>query len=247
MFISSDFLSINYSVDDKIAKFFVDREPPPNNLYWHKKLLYLRPGAGYIFIPLIVDLLYKIGIDREQLLSKHFIDTMEQVGHISALEEIKEINAETAIKKCIELTGNNCISQDWLNFILPYFKQEEHDEVAKLASPFKALHRGDVFLFSICQLTFPSSLNESIIQQWFALITTLLLVDDADDLESDLKAGEENAFIESGLNGEGLEKIDQLVDRNIETISKINKSMARRLLADYKEVINRPAILALKN
>ena len=39
MFISSAYLSINYGVDDKIATFFVDREPPVNNLYWTGKLI----------------------------------------------------------------------------------------------------------------------------------------------------------------------------------------------------------------
>ena len=68
MFISTDFLAIKFGVDDAIARFFVDREPPANNLYWKDKLLYLRPAPGYLFIPLIVDLLFKIGIERQQLL-----------------------------------------------------------------------------------------------------------------------------------------------------------------------------------
>jgi hypothetical protein len=42
MFVSSNFLAIHYGVNDTIAKFFVDREPPINNLYWKDKLLYLR-------------------------------------------------------------------------------------------------------------------------------------------------------------------------------------------------------------
>ena len=35
MFVSADFLIIQYGVHDEIANFFVDREPPENNLYWN--------------------------------------------------------------------------------------------------------------------------------------------------------------------------------------------------------------------
>ena len=73
MFISTNQLIKKYGIDNKIAGFFVEREPPADNLYWHEKLLYLRPAPGYLFIPLIVDLLYKIGIKREDLLSENFV------------------------------------------------------------------------------------------------------------------------------------------------------------------------------
>ncbi len=68
MFISTGYLGIQYGVDNNIAKFFVDREPPANNLYWKDKYLYLRPSPGYLFIPLIVDI-------PEILLQQH-------IGHI---------------------------------------------------------------------------------------------------------------------------------------------------------------------
>ncbi len=74
MFISADFLAIQYGVDDAIAKFFVDRKPPENNLYWKGKELYLRKEPGWLFIPLIVDLLFRLGIPKQQLLSSKFIE-----------------------------------------------------------------------------------------------------------------------------------------------------------------------------
>jgi hypothetical protein len=56
MFVSAGFLGIQYGVDDKIGKFFVDRDPPAENLYWKDKLMYLRVEPGWLFIPLIVEL-----------------------------------------------------------------------------------------------------------------------------------------------------------------------------------------------
>src|SRR5438045_9553131 len=103
MFVSTNALTIYYGVDDKIAQFFVDREPPKDNLYWKDKLLYLRLEPGYIFIPLIVDILYKLGIERAQLLSDKFIDLMEAMGHISALEESKKIDHSETITEAKKL------------------------------------------------------------------------------------------------------------------------------------------------
>src|SRR3978361_84171 len=112
MFISSSFLEINYGIDPKIAQFFVDREPPADNLYWKEKLLYLRPAPGYLFIPLIVDLLFRLSIDREQLLSEQFVATMEQSGHFSALEETKQITEDEAIERSDELVKDNCSNKN---------------------------------------------------------------------------------------------------------------------------------------
>lgn len=246
MFISSSFLAINYGVDDKIARFFVDREPPAGNLYWKGKLLYLRPAPGYLFIPLIVDLLYRLGFDRQQLLSEEFVATMEQVGHISALEETKQMSGKEAIKKCAELVEDTYKNKNWFDNLIDYFNRETTNFFSSLSSPFKALHRGDVFLFAVCALKFPDELNEKIAEQWFALITTLLLLDDAEDIKADEKTGDANAFLESGLNDEGIRKIKKLVSQNLEKIKILNPAMAFQLNSQYNEFIEKPGLLKLK-
>ncbi|MCW3106093.1 MAG: hypothetical protein JWQ09_599 [Segetibacter sp.] len=247
MFISTKHLVINYGVDDTIARFFVDRDPPADNLYWHEKLLYLRPAPGYLFIPLIIDLLYRLGIDRQQLLSEEFVSTMEVVGHISALEETKKISIEETIQKCAELVKDNCKNELWLNSVIDYFKGKKDNVFNKLSTPFKSLHRGDVFLFSLSILQFPNTLFEKIAEQWFALISTLLLLDDGEDLESDKETGDENAYLESGLNDEGIERIAELVKQSLEEISTVNPVMAGKLESQHKELVKMPHILKLLN
>lgn len=237
MFISSEFLAINYGLDDNIARFFVDREPPVDNLYWKGKLLYLRPAPGYLFIPLIVDLLYKLGIDRQQLLSEEFVGTMEQVGHISALEETGQISDKEAIEKCVDVVKDRCRNKDWFNNLIDYLIDKKVNFFINLSSPFKALHRGDMFLFSLCALEFSNELDEKIAQQWFALITTLLLLDDAEDIKADEKTGDANAFLESGLNAEGMLSIKKLISQNLEKIRILNPTMAFQLNKQYKEYI----------
>ena len=239
MFISSDFLEIYYGVDGKIARFFVDREPPADNLYWHAKLLYLRPAPGYLFIPLIVDLLYKLGIDKQQLLSEEFVVTMEQIGHISALEEIKQIANEEAIKKCSELVKETCRNQDWYNNVSDYLNGKEANFFTGLAVPFKALQRGDLFLFALCALQFPKELYEKIAEQWFALISTLLLLDDAEDIQDDKETGDENAFAESGMTAQGFKKITDWVSKSLQKISALNPAMSHQLRKQYTDYIEK--------
>jgi hypothetical protein len=235
MFVSSSFLEINYGVDSKIAQFFVDREPPVDNLYWKDKLLYLRPSPGYLFIPLMVDLLYRLTIDREQLLSEQFVSTMEQIGHFSALEETGQITEDEAIMKSAELVKPWSNNSDWYDNLDKYFQNKMESFFYRLSTPFKALRRGDLFLFSLNVLSFSATLNEKIAEQWFALISVLLIMDDSEDINADKQTGDKNAFLESGLNSEGIRKIKELVAESLLKISAINPAMALQLRHQFKE------------
>jgi hypothetical protein len=247
MFVSANFLAINYGVDDAIAKFFVDRQPPANNLYWHEKLMYLRTEPGWLFIPLIVDLLFKAGIDKKQLLSEGFVSLMEQIGHISAEEELKHITKEEAITKYIDLVKHNHKNISFYNNVVDFMKGGHSNLFTSVSTPFKALHRGDAFLFSLCALDFDESLQQKVVQYWFALISTLLLLDDAEDMEVDKTSGDENAFLESGLSKEGIEKVQEMVKQNLQLISGINKVMAIKLDQKFKALSEKPHIQPLLN
>lgn len=237
MFITSDSLQVHYGIDADIATFFVDREPPTDNLYWHEKLLYLRPAPGYLFIPLIVDILFKAGIDKQQLLSNEFVTTMEQIGHISALEEIGQITNEEAINKCVELVKDRCKSEDYFNDLVDYFNGKSGNAFKALSTPYQALHRGDFFLFAVCMLNFPNSLTVTIVEQWFALITTLLLLDDIEDLQIDKATGDENALLEAGLTGEGIQSLLNMVQENLRKIGQFNNTMAVAISKQYEKLV----------
>lgn len=247
MFISSGFLGIQYGIDDKIARFFADREPPQNNLYWKDKLMYLRPEPGWLFIPLIVDLLYKCGIDRDQLLSPRFVGLMEDIGHISAQEESRQITHEQALEFCNNLVKTNHTDDEYLHHLIDFVSGGTDNPFSGLTTPFKALHRGDYFLFSLCALQFEPALATKLVQYWFALISTLLLLDDADDLINDQKNGDPNAFIECGLQKEGIERIKQLVSSNLKFIAALNKSMAAKLDQGFVSLQKIPYINQLLN
>lgn len=247
MFISKDFLGIQYGVNDKIAKFFADREPPIDNLYWHDKSLYLQPSPGYLFIPLIVELLYRVGISREQLLSSEFIDCMEQIGHITALEETKKITTKQAVERCIAFAKVNSKNEAWFNTVVEYYNETPGNLIGGMTTPYKALHRGDIFLFSLSVLEFSHYLFERIVELWFALISLLLLIDDADDITDDKKNNEENAFLEAGLDKDGIEQIKQFVREKLKILKSINKPMAVKIDMSFIAMIDKPHVNKLLN
>jgi hypothetical protein len=239
MFISSSYLGIEYGVDDKIAKFFVDRSPPPNNLYWKDKQLYLQPSSGYLIIALMVDLLYRIGVDRTELLSEGFVACMEEIGHISALEETKQISREAAIESCIAIAKEHCRSENWLTAVEDYFRCKPGNLLGSIVAPFKALHRGDVFLFSLSALSISDHLFHAIGRHCFALISSLLLLDDVEDLENDRKNNEENALLESGIDKKGIERVEELMRYNVAVISSKNSLMGKKLEQQFYELIEK--------
>jgi len=247
MFVSANFLAINYGVDDEIAKFFVDREPPTNNLYWHEKLMYLRPEPGYLFIPLIVDLLYKLGIKKSDLLNEAYVGLMEAVGHISALEETKQISRQESIQRCIALVDNNFRNEKYYHELIDYANGQTNNQIHAIRTPYKALHRGDLFLFSLCALSFDDAKAMKLVEYWFALISTLLLLDDAEDIETDQSSGDDNAFVEAGLTKEGVAAIKKMVTENLQCIDKLNKPMAVTLDKKFKILAAKPVIAALIN
>jgi hypothetical protein len=246
MFISTNQLIKSYGIDYEIAEFFVEREPPANNLYWHEKLLYLRPAPGYLFIPLVVDLLNKLGIKKEALLSESFVTVMEQIGHISALEESGKISANEAITQCRQLAEKG-INQQWLERVTEYFCGRTNSTFQALTTPFRALHRGDIFLFSLTALPFEEAIFVKLVNVWFALISTLLLLDDAEDISDDKESGDLNAFVESGLNGDGLKQVVCLVEKNIKAIKEVNAVMAAELQRQCTQRLQMEDILELQN
>lgn len=247
MFISTNFLAIQYGVDDKIAKFFVDREPPANNLYWQDKLMYLRIEPAWLFIPLVVDLLYKTGIPREQLLSEEFVGLMERIAHISAKEELQMISKEEALNEYILLSGEHSKNNHFYDQLVDFMRGGTNNSFSKFANPYKALHRGDAFLFSLTALDFDVSHQDKIVECWFALISTLLLLDDAEDIEIDKSTGEENAFLESGFTKDAIESLKQMVYKNLHLISALNRPMALKLDKGYKQILDKPYIKHLLN
>lgn len=242
MFLSANALVVQYGIDERIAKFFVDREPPKDNLYWKGKLLYLRPQPGYIFLPLITDLYFRSGISLDQLLNDDYVGLLEQIGHYSAQQEFHIISEQQAIEISAALVDGHPAAEPLLGELKAYFAAQDGNPISAIATPFRALHRGDLFLFSLCALEADAAKKIELVRTWFALISTLLLLDDAEDYNNDRDAGDENAFVESGSNREGFDRIKQLLAANLDHLAAINRTMANALHLKFGAMADKPGI-----
>ncbi len=241
MFLTALTLEIEYGIDAKIAKFFVDREPPADNLYWKDKLLYLRPSPGYIFIPMIVELYYRSGLSLKALLDGFFVETLEDILDQTARQEFGLISEKEMIENCIRLVEARAENKQFLNDLVDYFRNSK-GPLGSCAPAFKALRRGDVFLFSLCVLHVDENRLMELAKTWFALISVLLLMDDAEDYMEDLEAGEDNTFIESGSSKEGFNSIQELLRECLKQVASLNPTMAHTLHQKLASMSDKPGI-----
>lgn len=240
MFVTVNMLAEQYGVHDVTAKFFVDREPPKNNLYWHDRLLYLKPNPGFLIIPVLVDTLNKMKISRSVLLTNEYIQLLEQFSHIAALEEIEKITEMQAIEMCKELVKPKVKNIFCFNTLVQYFNGDKENFIAKLATPYKALHRADFFLFALVVLDFSDDDAQKIVTNCCAVMRSFLMLDDADDIEADLKTNDPNCFHEAGLNKAGYEKIKELLRQLLDTLKTFNRTLARTVDVQLIEISKQP-------
>lgn len=232
MFTSKDDLKLEYGVDMEIGKFLTDREVPENNLYWKERLLYILPMSGYLFIPVYIDLQFRIGLPKSELLSEPHLKLMEAILHSAAKEESKLISMEEHVAECIALAQPVCRNPALLHDLTCYFSGRKDQCSVALGTKFRSLNRADAYLFSLCYFDVSPAVTKKLIDAWYALIAYYLLIDDLKDLQSDYENQEDNALLEAGLNTQGAEAIDTLLTSCYEVMSTVNPVIANRI--DHK-------------
>ncbi|HEY8388267.1 MAG TPA: hypothetical protein VIK74_06665, partial [Parasegetibacter sp.] len=173
---------------------------------------------GFLFIPLITDILLRLGIDKSHLLSENYVTKMEKVLDGAAREEFGMMEKGEHIANCIKMQHEAIADQEWVNEIVKHFSgggDLPHQQ------PFAALQRADTFLFSMFFLPVDKKTGNAIFKYWFAMISFFLTLDDVEDFESDQQTGEMNVVIEAGT-----ERVHQLLQDSITTIAEINPAMS---------------------
>lgn len=229
MFLSNDDLKLAYGVDLQIGKYFVDRIVPRQNSYWEKRHLYIVPQPGYVFIPIYVDLAFRIGIEKDRLLSDAYVSLMEKIMDSAARQEKENIPMQTHIDECISFAREASINPAFLDELINYFSNPTGLNRLGLGSPFPALTRADAFLFSLCSLKFDEQTAYKLVEAWNALMTFFLVKDDLLDIKDDLKNNDANAVLEAGLNDHGAKQIADLLDQSYENMMKYNQVLANRI------------------
>jgi hypothetical protein len=225
MFISTRFLSDRLGIDKDIAAFFVDREVPAGNRYWKDRLLYISRGNGFLFIPVVYDFLFKLGLSKEALFESGQVERMEAILHSAGKVEYDLMAGTEHIKECYTIMEGHVVNKWLWNALDKYFTQNHGAPTQDLGLPLLPLNRADTFLFSICDLNLDEGATRNFLTYWYALMSSFLMMDDVVDYDDDLKKGEENAVTFLGEGKEALLKAIEILRRDFNTLSNLNPSL----------------------
>ncbi len=221
MVVTKHFLAEKLGLDIEIAGFFADRKVPANNLYWHKRFLYLSFGTGFLFIPVIFDALYKAGVDKSTLIDPRRAELMETAFHIVALHETKQISFEEYITRISAVFANEAKHKVFFEELLQYFKTGKSSKF-ELGTPVPALNRADAFLFTFADLPVEESKIPELLKTWYNVAVTVLMLDDLVDLDDDRSKGEENAVLELGDDAAAVEKATEIINKHLTGLGSLN-------------------------
>jgi len=237
MFKSISFFEKDLGVDKRIARFFVDRRVPKENAYWKGRLIYISSGNGYNIMPIFYDILYRIGIPLESLLEEQHILFMEEILHLAALEETKVIDKATELSTITGLLKGRIKDEAAFARLHAYLSQPRPLPTGEFGTPYPALNRADNFLFVLCDLPVTEAQWKLALRYWYAVITTILLLDDLSDYEKDKREGEENAVLEMGEGIEGFRKAEILMSEAAVTLNEISPafSAVAQISFDHKK------------
>jgi hypothetical protein len=222
MFTSKTELVESMGVDPEIAAFFVDRKPPQNNLYWKGRYLYVARGTGYLFIPLFFDLKVKAGVPADVLLQEKYVQTMEELLHIAAAYEFGQKDFSVHIQEIEELVTPRLVNQSLFNELHTYFNQLPLVRTGRIGTDNPALNRGDAFLYLLTTIHIPEAVLAVVLDCWYQLVPTFLLLDDIMDFQEDRNNQEENSLAFYGYNAEGIKQAIGVAKQNFSALKKLN-------------------------
>lgn len=230
MFTSKKFLIERFDLNPTIAAFFVDRKVPHENRYWRNRLLYVSGGTGFLFIPLYFDLQFRCGVPLIILLDDEYLALTELILHHAAVQEAEEISLESHISFCQEAVMSKLRHPKLFDDLSAYYKNLE-PEHKYLGTGIRALNRADTLLFALCTLQADEQTILNIIECWYALVPSFLLIDDIVDLEDDKETKQENSVLEFGAGAVGITKAIAFLTNNIRVLGRYNGKV-RQFFAD---------------
>jgi hypothetical protein len=205
MVITKHILETKFGVNSEIASLFADRAVPVNNLFWENSGVYLQDRFRYISIPLFFDGLLKSGVGLEQIKNEAMISAIEQCFHLVVLNEQGSISNTTFFTKCFELCHN--IPIHWMFESIKSYLEGGFNQHGILGTQYKSLNRSDAFLLALCFTNADIRTTIKFLKYWYSFNSCILILDDIQDYESDLKNNEMNILIEIGNQKDKLSEL----------------------------------------
>lgn len=205
MVITKHILEKKFGLDPHVSAYFADRAVPAHNLFWEKSGVYIQDRLRYIAIPLFFDGLLKAGIAYEQISNEAMISTMEQCLNLLVLNEKGSISNTSFLAQCLELCQP--IRGHWMYESLKNYLGNDYQQNGILGTQYKSLNRSDAFLLALCYANADIRTTIKFLKYWYSFNSCILILDDVQDFESDLKNNELNIIIEVGNQKE---KVNEL-------------------------------------
>ncbi len=228
MFVSDSDLKLTYGVDLQIGKCLVDRRVPAGNLYWKERHLYIPPMIGYLFIPVYMDLQYRLGIPRDTLLSEEHLAFVESILHSAAKEEFSMITPEEHIRECLELSRAVSKNEPYLQQLTYYFAGNREKVEHWPGNRLQALNRGDAYLFTLSYFDVSPDVLQAMLKAWRAFIDYYLVLDDLEDLDADYTKGDENSLLESGIH-RAADSMKAILQQSYAALDPVNPVLSNRI------------------
>lgn len=231
MFLTKDDLKLSYGVDLTIGKAYIDRPVPKDNLYWKGRTIYVPGASGYIFMPIFADILKRAGVDLAFLLSEDFFYINEGILHSAALLEHQQIDWPSHVNASLGIVEPHVKQGELFAELKDYLLSNKpvKKESTRLGTPFPSLNRADSYLLSLACIPKNGFMVQKAIDGWYAMITYFLLMDDLADIREDLINGEENAIVDAGMNKQGIQKIEEMMEEGIVKLNAVNPVLANRI------------------
>lgn len=235
MILTSRKLQDSLGINSSIADYFANERPiPANNLFWKNKRIYISGGFGFLTIPLAFDLIHKLGVPLNILLSDEHVSLMENGFHELKRYENCEISFAQFLVNCKQLWGALVKQKKLADDIYKVLSGKEA-QFFKFETAHKALARSDAFLFTLVDLELTDEWVEQFLPYWYSLARPILLLDDFKDLVEDRRNNDENTIIELGNNADGIRAAHELGVKDLEKLSTINPKLAKYMLSFFKE------------
>ena len=230
MVITSRKLQDSMGICPEIADYFANnRAIPTDNLFWEKKRVYIASGFGYLTIPLMFDLVHKLGVPAEVLLDDGHVTLMEKGFHNLKRYEKGEIAFEEFLDSCQALLAGK-IKQVKLTSDLFDLFSGKPPMFFKFETNHKALARSDSFLFTLVDLELTDEWVTKFLPVWYSLARPILLLDDFKDLIEDRQTKDSNTIIELGNNSNAIKAAYQLGVDDLNVLSSINPKLSEFML-----------------
>lgn len=217
-----NYLKQDLGIHPDVIELLCSREVPKNNEYWKGRKSYLSHSPGYLFLPILLDLLLKSKVGTSVLSESHLL-LIEKVLHSAACQEAGSITYMQHHQECRNILYQAGIAEGEIRKI-----EESLINRAFTLFPekYKSLRRANSFLYSAA--LFPNH-YDLFFHFWESVMPLFLFLDDLTDLAEDLVNKSENCLLDSSSIENNFFALHTIIAESIKPLEIVNWQLYQEL------------------